>query len=76
VTLSPVPTVLGGVSITYAVTTQTGASCSIADSSVPAVAVSGSGTCVVRATSAEGVYAQATATATLTVFDGAGSGNV
>jgi len=77
VNLSPVATVLGGVSVTYAVTSTTGsASCAISDSSTPAVSsISGSGTCVITATSAEGSYFQATQTVTLTVFDGTGSGN-
>lgn len=77
VTLSPPPTVLGGVNVTYAVTSTTGdASCTISNPSTPTVSsISGSGTCVITATSAEDIYEEATATVTLTIFAGAGSGN-
>ena len=72
-TFDAVPTVLGAVAVTYS---ESSSQCSIPDPSAPTVTITGVGDCVVTATSAQGAFTQATSTVTLTVFDGAGSGNV
>ncbi|MDA8579621.1 fibronectin type III domain-containing protein, partial [Pontimonas sp.] len=63
---------IGGAAITYS---ESSSNCSIPDSGLPTVSLSGTGDCVVTATSAAGIYAEATASVTLRVFDGVGSGN-